>query len=49
MFANFCTDFELELDYPIIRNKLRVESLWSPSYFAESCGSTPISVIYKYI
>jgi hypothetical protein len=35
MFANACTDFELELDYPTIRNKLRVESLWSPSYSAE--------------
>ena len=25
------------------------ESLWSPSYFAGSCGGAPISVIRKYI
>ena len=49
MFANACTDFELELDYPIIRNKLRVESLWSSSFSAGSRGGAPISVIYKYI
>jgi putative transposase len=49
IFASVCTDFESELDYPIIRNKLWVEALWSPNFSAGSCGDAPISVIYKYI
>jgi hypothetical protein len=49
IFASVCIDFELELDYPIIRNKLLVKSLWSPSYSAGSCGGAPISMIYNYI
>jgi len=34
---------------PNIRKKLWGGALWSPSYFAGSCGSAPISVICKYI
>jgi putative transposase len=34
---------------PIIRKKLWGSALWSPSYFAGSCGGAPISVICKYI
>ena len=34
---------------PNIRKKLGGGALWSPSYFAGSCGSAPISVICKYI
>jgi putative transposase len=34
---------------PIIRKKLWGGALWSPSYFAGSCGGAPISVIRKYI
>ncbi len=34
---------------PNIRKKLWGGALWSPSYFAGSCGSAPISVIRKYI
>ena len=49
MFANACTDFELELNHPITRNKLSLGALWSPSYFAKSYGGAPISMIYKYI
>ena len=30
-------------------NKLGDGALWSPSYFAGSCGNAPISVICKYI
>ena len=36
-------------NYPNIRKKLCGGALWSPSYFAGSCGGTPISVIRKYI
>jgi REP element-mobilizing transposase RayT len=32
-----------------IRKKLWGEALWSPSYFAGSCGGAPISIIRQYI
>ena len=35
--------------HPAIRKKLWGEALWSPSYFAGSCGGAPISVIRQYI
>ena len=35
--------------YPAIRKKLWGGALWSPSYFAGSCGGAPISVIRQYI
>lgn len=34
---------------PSIRKKLWGGALWSPSYFAGSCGGAPISVIRQYI
>ena len=36
-------------DYPSVRKKLWGKALWSPSYFAGSCGGAPISVIRQYI
>ena len=36
-------------NYPSIRRKLWGSSLWSPSYFAGSCGGAPIAVIRQYI
>jgi putative transposase len=36
-------------NYPIIRRKLWGGALWSPSYFAGSCGGAPIDVIRRYI
>jgi len=36
-------------DYPCIRKKLWGTMLWSPSYFAASCGGAPIEIIRKYI
>ena len=36
-------------NYPSIRRMLRGKSLWSPSYFAGSCGGAPIAVIRQYI
>ena len=35
--------------YPSIQKKLWGGALWSPSYFAGSCGGSPIAVIRKYI
>ena len=35
--------------FPDIRKKLWEGHLWSPSYFAGSCGGAPISVIRQYI
>lgn len=36
-------------NFPEVVNSLWGNSLWSPSYFAASCGGAPISVIRKYI
>jgi len=36
-------------NYPSIRKKLWGGALWSPSYFAGSCGGAPITIIRKYI
>jgi putative transposase len=35
--------------HPSIRRQLWGGALWSPSYFAGSCGGAPISVIRQYI
>jgi putative transposase len=36
-------------NYPEIRKKLWGNMLWSPSYFAGSCGGAPLEVIKQYI
>ena len=36
-------------NYPNIRKKLWGAALWSPRYFAGSCGGAPIAVIRQYI
>ena len=36
-------------NHPSIRKKLWGGALWSPSYFAGSCGGAPIAVIRQYI
>jgi putative transposase len=36
-------------NYPSIRRKLWGGALWSPSYFAGSCGGAPIATIRQYI
>ncbi len=41
--------FIREKDYPEIRKKLWGKALWSPSYFAGSCGGAPIEIIRQYI
>ena len=35
--------------YETIKKKLWDNALWSPSYFAGSCGGAPISIIRQYI
>lgn len=35
--------------YPSIQKKLWGNALWSPSYFAGSCGGAPIDIIRTYI
>lgn len=35
--------------HPSITQKLWGGSLWSPSYFAASCGGAPIAIIRQYI
>ncbi len=36
-------------NYSTIQKALYGDQLWSPSYFASSCGGAPLSVIKKYI
>lgn len=36
-------------NYPSIQKKLWRGALWSPSYFAASCGGAPIGIIRQYI
>lgn len=36
-------------NYPSISKKLWAGALWSPSYFAGSCGGAPIELIRQYI
>lgn len=35
--------------YPSIEKALWGKSLWSPSYFAGSCGGAPLTIIKQYI
>ncbi len=35
--------------YPEVQTRLWEGHLWSPSYFAASCGGAPLSIIKKYI
>ena len=36
-------------NFPSIRRKLWGGSLWSPSYFAGSCGGAPLDILKRYI
>lgn len=38
-----------EANYPEIKNKLWGKALWSPSYFAGSCGGAPLEKVKEYI
>lgn len=39
----------LRIKHPEIKKKLWGNALWSPSYFAGSCGGAPIAIIKQYI
>jgi putative transposase len=39
----------LRKDFPELTNRYWRGILWSPSYFAASCGGAPISIIKQYI
>lgn len=41
--------FIREQKYPEIRKKIWGKSLWSPSYFAGSCGGAPLETTKEYI
>lgn len=36
-------------EYPSIKKQVWADALWSPSYFAGSCGGAPIEIICQYI
>ncbi len=36
-------------NYPSVRKRLWGDALWSPSYFAGSCGGAPIEILRQYI
>lgn len=39
----------LKQRHPEVRKKLWGSALWSPSYFAGSCGGAPLSIVQQYI
>lgn len=39
----------LRTNHPSIKQKLWGNALWSPSYFAGSCGGAPIAIVKQYI
>ena len=40
---------KLKLHHPEVANRYFKSALWSPSYFAGSCGGAPIKIIRQYI
>ena len=36
-------------EYPSVQKALWGRALWSPSYFAASCGGAPLEIIQQYI
>ena len=40
---------KLKLHHPEVANRYHKSALWSPSYFAGSCGGAPIEIIRQYI
>lgn len=46
---DFLPLLDLQKGYPSIRQKLWRGALWSPSYFAGTCGGAPIALIRQYI
>ena len=40
---------KLKLHHPQVANKYFKSALWSPSYFAASCGGAPLEIIKQYV
>lgn len=40
---------KLKLHHPEIANRYFKSALWSPSYFAASCGGAPLEIIKQYV
>ena len=40
---------KLRQEFPFFKNRYWKGVLWSPSYFASSCGGAPLSIIKQYI
>ncbi len=40
---------KLKLHHPEVANRYFKSALWSPSYFAASCGGAPLSIIKQYV
>jgi len=40
---------KLKLHHPEVSNRYFKAALWSPSYFAGSCGGAPIEIVKQYI
>jgi REP element-mobilizing transposase RayT len=53
MFEKVCTDFEAQLvernASGLIEKLYWNNALWSPSYFAASCGGAPLGIIQQYV
>ena len=39
----------LQQEFPEVKAKLWGNHLWSPSYFAASCGGAPLAIVKQYI
>lgn len=40
---------KLKLHHPEVANRYFKSALWSPSYFAASCGGAPLEIIRQYV
>ena len=40
---------KLKLHHPEVANRYFKSALWSPSYFAASCGGAPLEIIKQYV
>ena len=40
---------KLKLSHPEVMERYFKSALWSPSYFAASCGGAPMSIIKQYV
>jgi len=43
------SSYELKKKFPVLKRYFWKKGIWSPSYFAGSCGGAPVETIRKYI